>query len=237
MKKIKSEGKCCYCDKTYSSGGITRHLSSHLNKIETDNSTKKKSYHIKITGGKLYFLHILISEKATFDELDFYLRNIWLECCGHLSSFEIKGTKRSMDYYMEAEEIGIKKATKVGKTFHKDMILEYEYDFGSTTELTIKVVNEYFIENKEKIQLLSRNEPLEILCHTCGKEAAEVLCLLWHESGNMFCESCKETHAEECGGFADYSEMNIVNSPRMGVCAYNGGYIDLERDGIWQKAE
>jgi len=235
MKKIKSEGKCYYCDKTYSRTGMTKHLSSHLK--EKDNLARKKSYHIKVTGGKLYFLHMLISENTTLEELDSYLRNIWVDCCGHLSSFEIKGTKRSMDYFMEAEEIGIKKTTKLGKLLHKDMILEYEYDFGSTTQLELKVINEYFVKDKRKIRLLSRNEPLEILCDSCGKKAAQVLCLMWHEKGAMFCDSCKEIHAEECSDFREYSEMDVVNSPRMGVCAYMGGSIDVKRDGAWSKVE
>jgi hypothetical protein len=29
--------------------------------------------------------------------------------------------------------------------------------------------------------------------------------------------------------------MPIVNSPRMGVCGYEGGTIDKERDGIYGK--
>jgi len=27
--------------------------------------------------------------------------------------------------------------------------------------------------------------------------------------------------------------MPIVNSPRMGVCGYEGGVIDIERDGVF----
>lgn len=47
-----------------------------------------------------------------------------------------------------------------------------------------------------------------------------------------FCEKCAKKHAQQCEDFEDYSAMLIVNSPRMGVCGYEGGTIDLERDGI-----
>jgi hypothetical protein len=29
--------------------------------------------------------------------------------------------------------------------------------------------------------------------------------------------------------------MPVVNSPRMGVCAYMGGSIDKQRDGVYVK--
>jgi hypothetical protein len=49
----------------------------------------------------------------------------------------------------------------------------------------------------------------------------------------MFCEKCAKKHAKECEDFADgYTVMPVVNSPRMGVCAYEGGCIDTERDGV-----
>jgi len=34
--------------------------------------------------------------------------------------------------------------------------------------------------------------------------------------------------------YADYAAMPVVNSPRMGVCAYEGGTIDRERDGVYK---
>lgn len=46
-----------------------------------------------ITGkyDKDYWLIIEISENTSLKELDQFLRDIWLECCGHLSAFEIGG--------------------------------------------------------------------------------------------------------------------------------------------------
>ena len=31
-----------------------------------------------------YWLHLEMRGSATLEDLDFYLREIWLECCGHL---------------------------------------------------------------------------------------------------------------------------------------------------------
>ena len=35
-----------------------------------------------------YWLHLEIRGNDTLKDLDYYLREIWLECCGHLSSFD-----------------------------------------------------------------------------------------------------------------------------------------------------
>ena len=64
--------------------------------------------------------------------------------------------------------------SKVGEFFEKGLKLNYEYDFGSTTRLDIDVVEEYFVEGKNKILLLSRNEPLKILCDLCKEKPAQV---------------------------------------------------------------
>ncbi len=234
MRKIKSEGKCHYCNKLYANNKISSHLGSHLKKAEKEKPSKKKSFHIKVTGAGSYFLHMLIHEDATIGQLDSYLRSIWLECCGHLSSFEVKGARKVVNNWLDPEEFGINMKTKAGKLFEKGLKLDYEYDFGSTTQLAISVMNEYFIEDKEKVLLLSRNEPLKFLCELCEEKAAEVMCSICYDGPTMFCDSCKGIHAKECGDFDDYAETDVVNSPRMGVCGYDGGRIDVARDGVWQ---
>ena len=48
-------------------------------------------YHLQVQDawGGAYWLHLEMRGSATLEDLDFYLREIWLECCGHLSAFEI----------------------------------------------------------------------------------------------------------------------------------------------------
>ncbi len=235
MSKLKPEGKCFYCNKFFTGSGISRHLSTHLKSIEKDKQTNKKSYHIKVTAGKLYFLHLLMDENSDLERLDYFLRNIWLECCGHMSSFEIKGAPTTQDWLTNDYEFGIDPTTKIGDLLEKGLTLDYQYDFGSTTYLEINVLNEYLIQTEEEILLLSRNEPLKILCDLCKKEPAQVMCSVWHHEGSTFCNSCKDIHAKQCSDFADYAEVSIVNSPRVGVCGYEAGTIDTERDGVWKR--
>ncbi|MCO6479134.1 MAG: hypothetical protein J5I94_21035 [Phaeodactylibacter sp.] len=215
---MQSKGKCIYCGKLFSGSGLSRHLATHLK--EEPVADRKRSYHL-VVDAKPYFLHLLMDGDAEMEELDSFLRAIWLECCGHLSKFSTARWGQE-----------IKMATKCRRAFDKGTELWYAYDFGSTTELTIRCVDAYPTATKEGIRLLSRNEPLDIKCDHCKEKPAEELCTVHYgEDEVFFCEACAEQHMEECED-AEYAMMPVVNSPRMGVCGYTGGQIDLERDQI-----
>lgn len=231
MELLKSEGKCIYCDKVYQRAGITRHLSSHLKELH-DSNAKAKAFHLQIPAGEM-FLHLLVSGKKSLADLDTFLRAIWLECCGHLSGFQVKGQR--YDWDDETMSAGEKMSRTMSDLFKKGMVLQYDYDYGSTTQLEIKVVNEYNIAVRGGIKLLSRNEPLSILCHNCNKKPAVEICSVHvYEGASFFCKACAKKHEKECPDFEDYAAMPVINSPRMGVCAYDGGTIDKKRDGVWK---
>ena len=226
QEKLKSEGKCLFCDKTFAKAGINRHLATHLK--EKEKSGKRgKSFFVKVETNKRwgistpYFLSLWIDGGAKLEDLDYFLRGIWLECCGHLSAFS---------YEHEIEDT-IPMSRKMKDVLHKGLVLEYEYDFGDSTELSVTVIDEYAVKADENIVLLSRNEPLKIMCSTCGEVPATQVCTVCMCEGDaQFCDECAEKHAEECEDFDEYAAMPVVNSPRMGACAYDGGTIDTERD-------
>ncbi len=224
-----SEGKCFFCKQTFSQKGMSRHLAKHLSdKEEYDGTTEFEILpycHLQVDCGP-YFLHLLIKESLSLKKLDDFLRHIWLECCGHLSAFTIK-----------REEINQK--LKIGNVFHPKLEVNYEYDFGDTTQLRIKALNSYQLNmDNQNIVLLSRNEPLKIMCDKCGKYPAVSICTIcnWDEP-SFFCEKCSKKHEKECDDFADGAELPVVNSPRVGVCGYVGGDIDKERDGVYKMKE
>jgi hypothetical protein len=90
----------------------------------------------------------------------------------------------------------------------------HEYDFGSTTYLEGQVlaVREGYL-GKNKIRILARNNPYVFECDHCGKTATNT-CL---ECEEFVCDRCLESH--ECG---EEMMLDVVNSPRMGVCGYGG---------------
>ncbi|MDR0755110.1 MAG: hypothetical protein LBF04_06960 [Prevotellaceae bacterium] len=259
----KSEGKCLFCGETFAKAGINRHLQSHLKQKAKEN-TAGQSYLLKVEpnpswGYSYYFLSLWVDGSATMKNIDDFLRGIWLECCDHLSAFtkpqkrqpgggmwnvfEVeelleKGKIKEYENLMEELKGEIPMRRKTNKVFYKGLKLEYKYDFGSSTELLLTVMEEYPVKADEKIVLLSRNEPLEWLCETCKKEPAILICTVhdWDED-SIFCSKCAKKHAKKCEDFEDYAALPIVNSPRMGVCGYDGGNIDTERDGVFAKKQ
>lgn len=158
-----------------------------------------------------YFLHLLISEKTTLKDLDTFLRNIWLECCGHMSAFS---------YQRYGDEIKLNR--KIKDVFSPGTAVNYQYDFGSTTELFIKAIGNYFgtTERNKKVQLIARNAQPEIPCDECNAKPAVQICTecQWDQKG-WLCEECYEKHECEEDMF-----LPVVNSPRTGVCGYTGEY-------------
>lgn len=219
MVKQKSEGKCGFCKNTFSKGGMTKHLASCEQRragSETSSGKQKmqktKLFHLVVTGhdSPEYWMHLEAPAEAALKDLDRFLRNIWLECCGHLSAFTIEGQTYDEDGGMDVT---------LGKILSPGMKFYHEYDFGSTTELVLKVVSERDGQvSDESILLMSRNDPLLIMCASCGKPAKQV-CIECHWDGEgWLCSKCAKKH--ECG---EDMLLPVVNSPRVGVCGYTGG--------------
>jgi hypothetical protein len=137
-----------------------------------------------------------------------------------MSSFEIAGVNYNgsawgaLDSSGDAEHMDV----AIGQTVHSGDQLTYQYDFGSTTCLKGRVLADLPpVFSDRKIQLLARNEPLELRCSHCDKLATQVCgeCL-WDERG-MLCDACGKEHG--CG---EEMLLPVVNSPRLGVCGYGG---------------
>ena len=233
-EKILSEGKCVYCSETLKKVGISKHLDGHLKQSADEKPQRDRAFHVRVEADA-YFLNLLIDADAPLDYLDDFLRAIWLECCGHMSSFMDKSKTYDVDWDDENGVIGEDKSKPVKDVFKVGQELKYEHDFGSTTELNVKILAEYQLSVRDGIKLLARNEPLKLLCVMCREKSAKVICSVcgWGAEA-VFCADCGKKHAKECPDFADYSKMKLVNSPRAGVCAYEGGQIDKKRDGIWK---
>lgn len=240
-----SIGKCIFCQKSFPKTSLARHINSHLAE-KTVGGKPGKSFQVKIEtnprwGSTPYFLYLWADGNTTLQKIDTLLRQIWLECCGHMSAFRMPRQQRtgmanfikalSHGDFINAEhgngEIPMNKMIK--DVLRKDMKLEYQYDFGSTTELQLSVLEEFDIAADKSLVLLSRNDRPLWMCAMCGQKPATQLCVVCTEDA-LFCAACAKKHAKTCSDFADYAAMPVVNSPRMGVCAYDGGTIDKERD-------
>jgi hypothetical protein len=199
-----------------------RHLASCVEKhvaAAAGERKPKRMFRLVIDGGPQYWLHVELPAAATLEELDKFLRDIWLECCGHLSAFRIDGKSYSAMpdesgwSGMEAEDMNVafERVVRPGTQF------EYEYDFGSTTHLRLKVADDRvgLALGNETVQLLARNDPPAIPCGECGAPATQIDAeQAWDETG-WLCDACAAKQEPEI-------LLPVANSPRAGVCGYTG---------------
>ena len=226
MTRQSSSGSCGYCQGSYAKSAMARHLKAckarqEDNESDISNSAKGSAkrtiLHLQVVGRDrpMYWMHIEIPASATLTDLDDFLRLTWLECCGHLSCFEIAGET----FDCESAEMGNKSMNiSLGKVIGPKMVFEHTYDFGTSTELSLKVISaRQGLAQGKAVRIMARNDPPDIRCDVCGKPAVAVCCQCIDEGTGFVCEDCAEKH--ECG---EDMLLPVVNSPRMGMCGYTG---------------
>ena len=207
---------CTICKKHFSTSGLQRHVGTCIKKNIVDENATSTLYQFKIYDKYMpdFFLHVLVSKKAKLFHLDRFLREIWLECCGHMSGFRAN-----------REEIDMGEPIEVLSEYKK---VDYTYDYGSSTNLVVEFKKEYKGKQNYYIKLLARNSEFKEKCHRCNKKLAKFICTECFHGGEeiLFCKSCAKKHTKEHHDGEEYMISNFVNSPRTGVCAY--GAIEEE---------
>ena len=157
-----------------------------------------------------HWLHLAIRTDTALQDLDQFLRDLWLECCGHLSHFAIDGT-----YYERLADFssGRNMEVAIGTVISPEQSCGYEYDFGDTTALGLYSYALYTASATANIRLLARNDAPVLSCDKCGALATkqgytESFTL---EPDGVYCDACAK----------EYDDLYpILNSPRSGVCDY-----------------
>lgn len=234
---VQTKGFCKYCGNEYTKAGMLRHLSAckkrEIRLLAENDKRRCRYFEIVISDKYLkdYWLIIEANENNTLKELDKFIRDIWVECCGHLSMF----TCNDVQYESNPDTNGFWGKPSKNMNFRlKDVVevgdtMNYEYDFGSTTELVIKIHSCRDGEKRNnEIVILSRNNPLKIVCSKCGKNEARFVNpqAYYCDESPFWCEKCLENCNDED---EEYYEpeffLPICNSPRMGVCGYEGSEV------------
>lgn len=106
----------------------------------------------------------------------------------------------------------------LGKVLRPKLQFDHEYDFGTTTELILKVASKVEAPlADDAIFVMARNDPPDIRCAECDKPATEICTQCMYDEHACFCDDCARKH--EC---EEEMFLPVVNSPRMGVCGYCG---------------
>lgn len=220
MPRAKSEGVCHLCNQPFAKNAMTRHLQSCAPAHDPPRGRKGKIFHVIVEGYGPYWLHVEMPGNAKFGDLDAFLRQIWLECCGHMSAFRMdEKILRRFDLDIDSpSELEFPEDElmdyDIAEVLEPKLAFGYDYDFGSTTELRLKVagMRTGTWSGRDRIRLLARNLPPQDNCQQCGQPAAWID----GESGNFYCATCADADEEP------EMLLPVVNSPRMGVCAYTG---------------
>lgn len=206
------KAKCYYCNKELTERTIKKHMKNcsemkkSIDEKRIDDKEQRNQFIIAIKpeyAGNEYCVYLSIAGTLGLVHMDQFIRDIWVECCGHLSSFKIKG-KFYQDQSMN---------TKLNDILDIDEKFEYEYDFGSTTYLILEVVDIIQVPSRfSQIEIIARNHQIKHECEICGLEAK----YFNYEKNEWECEKCIDEDADMIFKF-DY-----CNSPRDGVCGYEG---------------
>lgn len=361
MKKTTTEkpnlkGLCSYCNSEVEKSKMTQHLKYCKQRAAAtaaeasvadagDTAEKTKFFHIVAEGryNPQYWMHIELPATDILEDLDYFFRDTWVECCGHLSAFQIgdisysdepedfsfgnmimegeeEGTEEEADDEQDEEnEEGDEEETdelnledlppelvevmspelleklkgfstpeemvaflkEEQKAFPSDLVLRafmgdeeaqklslkqmlivelidmledrsmgvslenvlkvgqkfrYEYDFGSTTELSLRVVGEresvLTDDEDDEVHILARNIAPEFRCVSCDKPATKVAAGYdyWGVVEHTYCDACAKKAKED-------GWLPIVNSPRVGVCAYTGEDEAFSGEDGWDEAD
>ncbi len=223
----KLNGTCTICGASFSKTAMKKHLEScirkhHFRKLSGyPVPVETKLFTILAEGSFFheYWMYLEVPANSMLKKLDNFLRDTWVECCGHLSQFIIDDKRyvsETDEYFIDFKDKSmnyiLEKVLGVGKKF------SYEYDFGSTTHLNLKVLSEREVEDSDStVSLLARNEAPLITCTSCGKIATYICGQCSCRGEGWVCDDCAPDH--ECG---EEILLPVVNSPRVGMCGYTG---------------
>ena len=215
-----STGTCSYCGKETAKGSMAKHLTAcPERRALIDRSERKKGarevlYHLRVrdAGRSEFWLDLEMRGSSSLKELDYYLRGIWLECCGHMSQFSVGGWR--------GDEIPMSR--RIGQVFRTGMELTHIYDFGTSSNTLIKAVatREGNPLTAHPVALMARNAMPKSECIECEQPAAWLCmeCLIEDNEWGALCDEHAKTHPHD-----NYDEpVRLVNSPRLGKCGYDG---------------
>ncbi len=221
-KQVRFPGLCAYCGAEVTRATASEHLAiCPERKIPPPGKDRKRQaryeeniYYIRAEATYLpeFWLDLEVNGYATLQDLDDYLRAIWLECCGHLSAFMLGdfGTPE------------LAKEGSIDSVFRHKAKIKHVYDFGTSSWTTLKRigVRQGQPATKWPISLMVRNKLPGIVCIECGAPAQWLCmeCVVEDDRMGFLCAKHRKTHPHDNYG----APIKVVNSPRLGLCGYTG---------------
>ena len=170
-------GQCRRCDKeTKTHAAMKQHLTMCLEEWHKDINTygcepiregevAEIYWHLSVKSSGPHWLEILVPENTTLDELDRFLRDTWLDCCGHLSAFQMGklliSNSLEEDIANHVNHIDLSELVSMESEISEVLLpghsMEHSYDFGDITLLEITCRDILALRNQPGIILAARN--------------------------------------------------------------------------------
>ena len=212
--------------------------------------------HVRSLEGR-HWMVLLLRSTTSLRQLDQFLRTHWLECCGHMSHFQVGKQKYSAcipgpgdawafdDHLSCPEEKDmlrtVTETIKPGTRFH------HEFDYGDTTCLNLRRMHPIDADYEELRDLVSRTEEgavvTEHITTLARNDLPETCCACTHTAHWRYHQNPHVCITPEEGGpivappyFCDCcapEEAQLVilrNSPRVGVGCYDNTHDEPEDD-------
>ena len=194
-----------------------------------------------------FWLHLAVRTDTKLHILDRFLRDLWLECCGHLSQFTVgnvffvssgpfdfleppsPGNPSGVEDLTETETLHLAEGSlEPSSFFYEDRSMDYA--IGTVVRPKQKFGYEYDFGSTTELELRS----MSMYLHAPEEQ---ITILAQNNPPGIKCVTCgavpkwifpaslqpEVAYCDECAkGRKDLSP--VVNSPRNGVCAY--GYVE-----------
>lgn len=213
-------GACAFCGAQTTKAAMARHIEKCPQRAQVLEAARQSAgaeeallyLRVQDAYAKEFWLDIEMRGSATLKKLDLYLRAIWLECCGHLSNFSSDGWGTT--------EFGM--SQRALKVFAAQPSLLHIYDFGTSSETTVTLLSQRQGQplTKNPIVLLARNLMPAESCQECEASATRLCLECVHEGDEpgLLCDEHAASHPHSSYG----EPMPLFNSPRTGMCGYDG---------------
>lgn len=215
----KGRGVCLLCEREYAGGGMARHVKECVKKNRAPGDTEYFLIRVADESEPDFWMYLDVKADAKLKQIDQFLRDAWVECCGHMSAFYIAGET----YCSVCVEPGERSmSARADEVLRKGAKFRYEYDFGSPTTLNLQVTERYTAKNRrKKVEVLARNIMPEYKCVCCGKRAT----VAYRQGYEPMAEA---VYCEACAVSKEIPMLPLLNSPRSGVCGYGAWLTDNE---------
>lgn len=172
VQKETSTGLCHFCGGTFEKSKMTTHLKTckvRLSSFE-QHGNAQRLFHLFVEGTYRpnYWMHLEVPAVALLVDLDDFLRAIWLECCGHLSEFTIRGTSYASvaesgwgtSFEMTEEEAEVGKNGKSEQSLPSAETIATQIAESLSTEMHADLKDVPVSQIEEKlVEMLSENQP------------------------------------------------------------------------------